>query len=205
MFRVILHLWYTSAMNDKKTDARVIKTKQRIEMTFLKLLDEMPFEKLTTSLIIKECLISIGTFYAHYSDKYDLAEQLLDRELEVFESLLTQRFESAHPSLDQLSEMVTQAFQESQVFSIYEKINLPNRHPFDLELRSIYQKAYLQRLQQVGYQGNATLQAFLFSAVAMTYIAYVRQGNDSLSLTELVTELDQFFEHLQHSFSNDTR
>ncbi|KXT89844.1 TetR/AcrR family transcriptional regulator [Streptococcus parasanguinis] len=86
-------------MKDKKTDARVIKTKQRIETTFLKLLEEMPFEKLTTSLIIKEYLISKGTFYAHYLDKYDLAEQLLDRELEVFESLLTQRFESAHTSL----------------------------------------------------------------------------------------------------------
>ena len=85
-------------MKDKKTDARVIKTKQHIETTFLKLLEEMPFEKLTTSLIIKKCLISKGTFYAHYLDKYDLAEQLLDRELEVFESLLTQRFENTNPS-----------------------------------------------------------------------------------------------------------
>lgn len=37
-------------MKDKKTDARVVKTKQRIETTFLKLLETMPFEKLTTTL-----------------------------------------------------------------------------------------------------------------------------------------------------------
>ena len=40
----------------------------------------------------------------------------------------------------------------------------------------------------------------LFSSVAMTYITYVRQGHDPLSLTELVTELDQFSTYLQHSF-----
>ena len=59
-------------MKENKTDARVIKTKQRIEATFLRMLAEMPFEKLTTTLLIKECLISKGTFYAHYLDKYDL-------------------------------------------------------------------------------------------------------------------------------------
>ena len=53
----------------------------------------MPFEKLNSSLIIKECLISKGTCDAPYLDKYDLAEQLLDRELDVFESLLIQRKE----------------------------------------------------------------------------------------------------------------
>lgn len=67
-------------MKYKKTVARVVKTKQRIEPTFLKLLETISFEKLTVSLIIKECLISKGTFYAHYLDKYDLAAQVLDRE-----------------------------------------------------------------------------------------------------------------------------
>lgn len=67
----------------------------------------MPFEKLTTTLLIKECLISKGTFYAHYLDKYDLAEQLIDRELQLFETLLTQRFENKQTSLEQLSQMVT--------------------------------------------------------------------------------------------------
>ena len=97
-------------MKENKTDARVIKTKQRIEATFLRMLAEMPFEKLTTTLLIKECLISKGTFYAHYLDKYDLAEQLIDRELQLFETLLTQRFENKQTSLEQLSQMVTKRF-----------------------------------------------------------------------------------------------
>lgn len=81
----------------KKTDSRVIKTRCCIEETFLKLLTEVPFEKLTTTRLIKglikECIISKGTFYAHYLDKYDLAEQLIDRELKFFENLLFQRFQ----------------------------------------------------------------------------------------------------------------
>ena len=86
------------------------------------MLAEMPFEKLTTTLLTKEYLISKGTFYAHYLDKYDLAEQLIDRELQLFETLLTQRFENKQTSLEQLSQMVTKAFQESTGFSLYEKI-----------------------------------------------------------------------------------
>lgn len=39
-------------------------------------------------------MISKGTFYAHYLDKYDLAEQLIDRELKFFENLLFQRFQT---------------------------------------------------------------------------------------------------------------
>ena len=78
----------------KKTDSRVIKTRCCIEETFLKLLTEVPFEKLTTTRLIKECMISKRTFYAHYLDKYDLAEQLIDRKLKFFENLLLQRFQS---------------------------------------------------------------------------------------------------------------
>ncbi|BAQ24070.1 TetR/AcrR family transcriptional regulator [Streptococcus troglodytae] len=77
----------------KKTDSRVIKTRRCIEETFLKLLTEVPFEKLTTTRLIKECMISKGTFYAHYLDN-DLAEQLIDRELKFFENLLFQRFQN---------------------------------------------------------------------------------------------------------------
>ena len=192
-------------MKENKTDARVIKTKQRIEATFLRILAEMPFEKLTTTLLIKECLISKGTFYAHYLDKYDLAEQLIDRELQLFETLLTQRFENKQTNLEQLSQMVAKAFQESTVFSLYEKIRLPNRQPFELELRAIYPKTYLRQLQQMGYQGNANLQALLFSSVAMAYISYIRQGHDSLTLTELGQELDRFSHTLLQSFSTNTR
>lgn len=192
-------------MKENKTDARVIKTKQRIEATFLRMLAEMPFEKLTTTLLIKECLISKGTFYAHYLDKYDLAEQLIDQELQLFETLLTQRFENKQTNLEQLSQIVAKAFQESTVFSLYEKIRLPNRQPFELELQAIYHKTYLRQLQQMGYQGNADLQALLFSSVAMAYISYIRQGHDSLTLTELGQELDRFSHHLLQSFSTDTR
>ena len=39
----------------------------------------------------------------------------------------------------------------------------------------------------------------------MAYISYIRQGHDSLTLTELGQELDRFSHHLLQSFSTDTR
>ncbi|EMP65701.1 putative transcriptional regulator [Streptococcus mutans KK23] len=46
-------------------------------------------------------MISKGIFYAHYLDKYDLAEQLIDRKLKFFENLLFQRFQSFYVLINQ--------------------------------------------------------------------------------------------------------
>ena len=60
----------------EKEDLRVIKTKNNIERTFLDLLKEKSFEKVTVRLILEKALISKGTFYSHYLDKYDLARNV---------------------------------------------------------------------------------------------------------------------------------
>lgn len=57
-------------------DLRIVKTKRNIEETFLKLLKDTPFRKMTVKSILEAALINRGTFYHHYLDKYDLAEQI---------------------------------------------------------------------------------------------------------------------------------
>lgn len=59
-----------------KQDLRVVKTRRNIEDTFLRLLKGMPFERITVKEIVEEALVNKGTFYRHYMDKYDLAEQV---------------------------------------------------------------------------------------------------------------------------------
>ena len=189
----------------KKTDSRVIKTCCCIEETFLKLLTEVPFEKLTTSRLIKECMISKGIFYAHYLDKYDLAEQLIDRKLKFFENLLFQRFQGKRQNLSEINQMISQAVEGSRCMTIFERIQLPNRKPFILELQSVYQKVYQKYLQKNGYKGELKLQSTLFSSLVMSYISYICQGNDALSAEEISREIGFFFENIGHSFPKDIR
>lgn len=69
-------------MPTAKEDLRVVKTRRNIEETFVRLLERMPFDQVTVRLIVSEALVNKGTFYRHYQDKYDLAEQAFAHVLE---------------------------------------------------------------------------------------------------------------------------
>lgn len=56
----------------KKTDLRVIKTKNLIYNTLIELMKDKTFEEIKVSNICNKALINRSTFYSHYEDKYDL-------------------------------------------------------------------------------------------------------------------------------------
>lgn len=51
--------------------------KRAIEASFLKLLDEMPFEKITVKNIVDDCGLTRNTFYNYFEDIYDIVDGLL--------------------------------------------------------------------------------------------------------------------------------
>ena len=57
---------------EKKTDLRVIKTKNLIYNTLIELMKDKTFEEIKVSDICNKALINRSTFYSHYEDKYDL-------------------------------------------------------------------------------------------------------------------------------------
>lgn len=59
-------------------DLRAQKTKAQIRETFIDLLLEKNFMKITVSDIAKSAKIGRGTFYLHYQDKFDLLQTIMD-------------------------------------------------------------------------------------------------------------------------------
>lgn len=57
-------------------DKRITRTKRNIKATLTDILQEMPFEKISVAEICRRGDISRITFYAHYEDKYALAEEI---------------------------------------------------------------------------------------------------------------------------------
>ncbi len=57
-------------------DRRNIKTEQLIKGTFLKLLKEKDLNRITVAEISRLANLGRGTFYLHYSDVYDLYENI---------------------------------------------------------------------------------------------------------------------------------
>ena len=63
-----------SERRNEKTDLRVVKTREAIELAFWKLLETADYSAITVSAIAREARVSRKTFYAHYSSIDDLLE-----------------------------------------------------------------------------------------------------------------------------------
>lgn len=62
----------------KKLDLRIIKTKKSIYEGFIEVMEKKSFEEIKVSEICEKALINRSTFYAHFEDKYDLFNSLLN-------------------------------------------------------------------------------------------------------------------------------
>lgn len=59
-------------------------TQKAIVNTFQDMLEEMPFDKITVSAIVKRCEISSNTFYYHFRDIYDLLDHWLTLTFQMY-------------------------------------------------------------------------------------------------------------------------
>lgn len=66
-------------VNTEKKDLRSIKTEKALDIAIFSLLECRNFQKITVSDICKAAQISRATFYAHFTDKYDLLKNCLIR------------------------------------------------------------------------------------------------------------------------------
>ena len=61
---------------------------------FIKISPQIPFEKMTVQDILDEALVSRYTFYAHFHDKYEVAERIQDELYKQFLLLTEERIPS---------------------------------------------------------------------------------------------------------------
>ena len=57
-------------------DKRITRTKRVLKQTMIKMLADSPFEQISIKQLCEIAGISRVTFYTHYNDKYDLAEDI---------------------------------------------------------------------------------------------------------------------------------
>lgn len=91
-------------------DRRILKTRQAIMNTFVALLAEKGFEKITINDIAERANINRGTVYLHYVDKFDLLDKCIEMYVEL---LLNHCADTADTTLN------TSAFQS--IFEYLEK------------------------------------------------------------------------------------
>ncbi|TFE01546.1 TetR/AcrR family transcriptional regulator [Jeotgalibacillus salarius] len=107
-----------------KQDLRVKKTKKAIRHALLRLVDKKTFARISVSDICDEAEINRGTFYLHYTDKFDLLEkiqqELLDHLWMIVTTRMTEKINVLTEKPDTLKIFATELFhyldQEADLF-----------------------------------------------------------------------------------------
>lgn len=89
----------------KKEDLRIIKTKQSIKESFIELVKEKGYNKVSVTDIVNKANINRNTFYFHYEDKEDLIKQLLNDSAVKIGSLLGYADFLKHTNFSNISEL----------------------------------------------------------------------------------------------------
>lgn len=71
-------------MLDNHTDLRVIRTRKNLHEALKALLQHQKLEHITVNDIAKKAMVNRSTFYAHYTDKYDLLYQCVVEEFDKY-------------------------------------------------------------------------------------------------------------------------
>lgn len=99
--------------------------KNEIKSTFLRLLEERPYNQITVKDIVKECGVNRNSFYYHYTDLPALVGEIIDEEIGRFV-----REQNSFSSLEE-SMMEALSFFREHRRAAYHVYNSINRDVFD--------------------------------------------------------------------------
>ncbi|WEV40123.1 TetR/AcrR family transcriptional regulator [Lactobacillus sp. ESL0681] len=178
-------------------DPRYTKAEQKIQYSFLQLLNKNQFEQITIDKIIKNANISRGTFYHHYQDKYDLVEKMQAAELANFKSLLAKRVEkmqfNEQLDISGLQQQVLTSLQKSRKLS---QIKVGQRSftqsLFELVEYEITSYISNQQLKYIGNSNDLAIASHLLTNVILSYVDYFKDQAVLPSLTKQKQTLQTF-------------
>lgn len=185
-------------MNEK--DLRVIKTRKNIENSFILLLEEKDFTKITVQDILDKALINRSTFYKHYTDKYQLAESMCHQLFSILQSGVTERFqcdsyeELIHTLKLLYHNMLTKRQEVLALFGIQtETIHLYD--DMQLYLKNTFKKQYMKNNPKEDMLADYF--SSLYASLVMTTLKWCmvnKEGYDSLEEhTDFFLKLKELF------------
>lgn len=124
---------------DGKVDRRVRRTREQLKKAMTQLLLEKPVREITVRELTERADVNRGTFYAHYTDIYDMLEQMESELLAEFKAVLDRH--AAEDLTEDLSPLL------SDVFCFVEK----NRALMPVFLSQQTADRFLRRFSQVIY------------------------------------------------------
>ena len=144
------------------------RTDKAIVLALIALLKRKPFEKITVQDILEETPVTRATFYAHYRDKYEIAEKMMETFLQTRERVRKDMAVAAKPS----HEILAGSFEFDQE---YAKALLKIRTD-QVDFRKIVASELEKEYLQGSTSPNREVEARIFAqAYVELYISFITQ------------------------------
>jgi AcrR family transcriptional regulator len=169
----VLHKWgKTIKMDSKKVDGRITRTLTQIREAFVALLVEQGFEAVTVQAVTQRAGINRATFYRHYTDKYDLADRLVNG---LFDEVLSEVNPSALPNVEPSTAVWQILFLHVQQYQDFYRVMLgPGGIPGFPE--RVRQEVETQMVQLIHNAGVNEAQLRMPLSLAVRYMAAAQVG-----------------------------
>lgn len=181
-------------MRAEKTDRRIKYTKQVLKESLIKLLQTHHIAKISVKMLCKEADINRSTFYAHYSDQYELLRTL---ELEIIEEFrnyiknqpVTEQLDSTVALMKQLLEY---AAQNADLFRVL--LNDHGDREFIRDIMTLTQEQIILSLkhdQSLDQRTSEYLQCFIVTGALKIVQKWIEEGSveSPQEMAELISGL----------------
>lgn len=175
------------------------KTKENIQKSFLQLLKEKSFIKVSVQDIAKVSGINRGTFYLHYLDKYDLLDQMEENLLSGLEVQL-ERLQPDRLMLEaekgNISMHAVEVFRYIQLNAETFKVFLGgnNRVGFHKRLKQFFVKHFLEKMirNESFFNSTTVPQDYLSSFATSAFLGLIEQWLDN-DLAETPAQMAEMY------------
>ncbi len=168
-------------------DRRIQKTKQLLQSTLLHLLEEKTFEKVNVTEICQKAGVSRITFYTHYADKYELADDLFEQYVIKAKAMFVIREKADNPQGDSLKSycnildtILDILSQNQSFFSIIATDRNPylSLHLYDTVLKTIEERTILESHRHTLRYSPAQITGFLCYGLAGFLNESIKENGD---------------------------
>lgn len=183
------------------------ETKQAIKKTLIQQIEEVGFERVTVKNLALAANINRGTFYLHYTDKFEVMEDLQQELLNELEGYVknVQPVEAFHTvKKGQLYQPFVEIFQcikrHARVFSVF--LGEQGSPIFINKMKKVFSNQLLNSLsliqeETVDPEFRQYLQAFLSSAILGVIQEWLDSGNEDVEEMAIIHfRLIRFFGNL---------
>ena len=159
-----------------KRTAQFIRTDKAIMQALIALLKEKPFEKITIQDILDETPVTRTTFYAHFKDKYEIAERMQEEYLRMqkhMQEIMGQKKKVDYPVIIHSALLRNREMMEALLKIHTDRVDLRGVLARELE------EEYLRSFTGVTCHTEATVYAQAMTAFQLSYL----QENDGVQFS----------------------